>query len=309
MDIYIRKILDDNKHLFGTIKNIKKINKGFTNLLYIVNNKFVIKICFNKENEENFKNEINFYKFNGNNSYIPKLYAYFISSSKNDYSYEILEKIDGYTIYHIWHTLSEKQRKEIIKELVSLMKLFHTHRKTVLDWSNYFIDKLKVNFHKCYQLNLFSLKEKSKLEFILNHISPYLKSYNFCLVHADIHFDNLFLTKNNKLKIIDFETSLYAPMDYELDIFLRMCRNPWKYASEEDEQFIKIEDYKNIKKYLKEFYPDIFLINHFNIRSKIYDLEYNLRLLSKFPNDLKLKKDIKDIINKLFLKLQKRTVN
>ena len=291
MDIYIRKILDDNKHLFGTIKNIKKINKGFTNLLYIVNNKFVIKICFNKENEENFKNEINFYKFNGNNS------------SKNDYSYDILEKIDGYTIYHIWHTLSEKQRKEIIKELVNLMKSFHTHRKTVLDWSNYIIDKLKVNFHKCYQLNLFFLKEKSKLEFILNHISPYLNSYDFCLV------DNLLLTKNNKLKIIDFETSLYAPMDYELDIFLRMCRNPWKYASEEDEQFIKIEDYKNIKKYLKEFYPDIFLINHFNIRSKIYDLEYNLRLLSKFPNDLKLKKDIKDIINKLFLKLQKRTVN
>ena len=220
-----------------------------------------------------------------------------------------MEKIDGYTIYHIWHTLSEIQRKEIIKELVNLMKSFHTHRKTVLDWSNYFIDKLKVNFHKCYQLNLFSLKEKSKLEFILNHISPYLNSYNFCLVHADIHFDNLLLTKNNKLKIIDFETSLYAPMDYELDIFLRMCRNPWKYASEEDEQFIKIEDYKNIKKYLKEFYPDIFLINHFNIRSKIYDLEYNLRLLSKFPNDLKLKIDIKDIINKLFLKLQKRTVN
>ena len=258
MDIYIRKILDDNKHLFGTIKNIKKINKGFTNLLYIVNNKFVIKICFDKENEENFKNEINFYKFNGNNSYIPKLYAYFISSSKNDYSYEILEKIDGYTIYHIWHTLSEKQRKEIIKELVNLMKSFHTHRKTVLDWSNYIID-------------------------------------------------NLLLTKNNKLKIIDFETSLYAPMDYELDIFLRMCRNPWKYASEEDEQFIKIEDYKNIKKYLKEFYPDIFLINHFNIRSKIYDLEYNLKLLSKFPNDLQLKK-YKRYYKKI-LKTTKRTVN
>ena len=37
MDIYIQKIIDDNKYLFGTIKSIKKIAKGFTNLLYVVN--------------------------------------------------------------------------------------------------------------------------------------------------------------------------------------------------------------------------------------------------------------------------------
>ena len=68
MDIYIQKIIDDNKYLFGTIKSIKKIAKGFTNLLYVVNDEFVIKICFDKEN---FNKEINFYKLNKNNSYIP----------------------------------------------------------------------------------------------------------------------------------------------------------------------------------------------------------------------------------------------
>ena len=308
MDNYIQKIIDDNKYLFGTIKSIKKIAKGFTNLLYVVNDEFVIKICFDKENEENFNKEINFYKLNKNNSYIPQLYTYFISSKNNDYSYEILEKLDGNTLYHLWHTFTEKQREKIIKELVNLMKSFHMHRKKVLEWSNYIINKLKENFDTCYQLNLFSKEEKDDLDFILKHISFYLNTSDCCLVHGDIHFDNLLLTKDHKLKIIDFETSLYAPIDYELAVFLRMCQNPWKYASQEDEEFIKKEDYQNIKKYLKEFYPEFFSLKYFDIKSSIYDLEYNLKLLSKFPNDLQLKKDTKDIIKKLF-KTTKRTVN
>ena len=39
------------------------------------------------------------------------------------------------------------------------------------------------------------------------------------------------------IKIIDFERLMYALRDFELDILYRMIRKPWKFASEETEQF------------------------------------------------------------------------
>ena len=56
------------------------------------------------------------------------------------------------------------------------------------------------------------------------------------IIHNDLHFDNIFY-KDGKIKIIDFERSMYAPKDFELDILYRMIRKPWKFASEETEQY------------------------------------------------------------------------
>lgn len=299
MNKYIKKIIEANKELFAGKNNIQKINVGFTNLLYLIDNKYIVKVCNKKDNEDNFNNEIKFYINNSKNIYIPQLYSYYISSSKDDYSYEIIEKINGKSLYSVWHTFDEEKRKDIIKEIVKLMKTFHSKKGEPYDWSNYIIDKLKNDFNKCYELKLFSGEEKIIAENILNTISPYLESNDFRLVHSDIHFDNILLCENGQLKIIDFETALYAPIDYELDIFMRMCNNPLKYASEEAELLVKIEDYKNIISYLKMFYPEIFRINNFDIRHLIYDLEANLRLLPKFSKDRELKEIIIGIMNKI----------
>ena len=299
MDTYLDKIIKDNKELFNKKSIIKKINVGFTNLLYSVDNKYIVKICNNKENEDNFNTEISFYKNNINNNYIPKLYSYHISTSGDDYSYEIIEKINGKSLYYVWHTFTENQRKNMVKEIVKLMKSFHSEKGYSYDWGDYIINKLKNNFQKCFKLKLFSNEETKLAKYILKYIKPYLKSSDFRLVHSDIHFDNILLCSDGQVKIIDFETSLYAPIDYELDIFLRMCRNPLKYASEEIEPLVKIEDYKNIEKYFKEFYPEIFQFDKFEMRHEVYNLEANLRLLPRFPDDQDLKNIVISIMNKI----------
>ena len=97
---------------------------------------------------------------------------------------------------------------------------------------------------------------------------------------------------NDNLKLIDFETAIYAPIDYELDIFLRMCVNPLKYSSEETEELIKENDYINIPNYLKEYYPEIFDFKYYDIRHLIYDFEANLRLLARFPKNIELKDEV-----------------
>lgn len=160
---------------------------------------------------------------------------------------------------------------------------------------------LKILKENDFELKIFSENEKDLAEQLLKNINDYLKSSDFRLVHSDIHFDNIIYCNDGQIKIIDFETSLYAPIDYELDIFLRMCNNPLKYASEETENLVKTEDYQNIEKYFKEFYPEIYNVDNFEIRHEIYNLEANLRLLPRFPEN----NDLKNVVVEIMISLKK----
>ena len=78
-----------------------------------------------------------------------------------------------------------------------------------------------------------------------------------------------------------------------------MCYNPIKYASLEEEKYVNINDYKDIPKYLKEYYPEIFDFEYFNIRHLIYDLEADLRILPIFKDDVELRNKVIEVINEL----------
>lgn len=176
------------------------------------------------------------------------------------------------------------------------MKSFHKINEQEYDWKSFIVNKLQVSFSKCENLNIFSKDDIASANKLLNTVSNSLDNNDFRLVHSDIHFDNLLLDKENNLKIIDFETAISAPIDYELDIFLRMCKNPFKYASEETENYVKLSDYENVEVMLKKYYPEIFEVHDYKIRHIIYDLEANLRLPPRFPSDKELKLNVLSIL-------------
>lgn len=71
-----KSIASKNISLFGNIDVVEEINSGFNNTLFNINDKYVIKVCTNKELENTFKNEKDFYLSNKDNCSIPKLYKY-----------------------------------------------------------------------------------------------------------------------------------------------------------------------------------------------------------------------------------------
>jgi len=291
MQEIVKRIIENNKSLFGDNLLIKKINVGFTNTLYSVNDSFIIKICTDLNNEPKFNKEIKFYNANKGNDLIPKLY--YANTDKTDipYYYEILEKINGVSLYDVWHTFSEEQRENTIKQLCEAMRRFHSNKGESYDWVKRTSDLFMNSYNKAKELNLFTSEEQELLEGAYSSFNEYLESDEFVLIHNDLHFDNVFYD-NGKIKLIDFERSIYAPRDFELDILYRMTRKPWKFASEENEQYAKLEDYENIMTYIEKYYPELIHIDNLYQRLAIYDIVYFLKQYVNAPQYVELKEDV-----------------
>ena len=291
MEKIIDLIVKINESLFGTKPIIEKINVGFTNTLYRINDSYIVKVCTDINNEEDFKKEIDFYNSNKENTLIPKLY--YSDTMKEDvpYFYEILEKVNGVSLYNVWHTYSEEQREDIIRQLCDAMKQMHSIKGDRYNWTEYMKKEFNPLYEKAKELNIFSDEEKKLLEQAYYDFDKYLESDEFVLVHNDLHFDNVFVD-NGKIKIIDFERSMYAPRDFELDIFYRMIRKPWKFASEETEEYTDASQYSNIMSYINKYYPELVNIPNLYERLGIYDIVYFLAHLVKHPELDELKNDI-----------------
>ena len=287
----IENIIEYNKGLFGENAKYEKINVGFTNTIYIVNNMFIVKICTNPDNEKNFEKETNFYKANKDNNLIPKLYYSNVEKDIVPYYYEIIEKVTGVSLYNVWHTFNENQREDIIKQLCNAMKQFHRNIGESYDWTKKTRELFINLYNKAKELNLFDNEEQELIENAYSKFDNFLESKEFVLIHNDLHFDNIFYN-DGKIKLIDFERSIYAPRDFELDILYRMIRKPWKFASEETEEYTKLEDYENIMIYIEKYYPELIHVDNLYKRLAIYDMVYYLKQYINNSNILELKEDI-----------------
>ncbi len=187
MQEIMQTIINKHKKLFGDNPYINKINVGFTNTIYNVNDSFIIKICTNHQNEENFQKEINFYHSNHQNDLIPKLY--YSNTDKEDvpFFYEIIEKINGVSLYNVWHTFSEKQREEIIKQICIALKQFHSNIGQEYDWTNYLKKQFSLFYSKANDLHIFNTEEQHLINLAYSKFAYYLKSKDFVLIHNDLH--------------------------------------------------------------------------------------------------------------------------
>lgn len=287
----INSITFSNKELFGDSPNVEKINVGFTNTIFIVNDKYVVKICTNSDNEEKFAREIEFYQKNKNNDLIPKLYYASMDKRIVPYYYEVIERIEGVSLYNVWHTLDEVQREDIIRQLCSAMKMFHSNTSDFYDWTlrtrNIFVPL----YETAKKLELFSDEERKLIDAAYKKFDSYLESKEMVLVHNDLHFDNIFYSKG-KIKLIDFERAIYAPLDFELDILYRMVRMPWKFASEETEKYVKLSDYENIMRDIEKYYPELVHIDNLEKRLAIYEMIYFLKQYIGYSHIGELKDNI-----------------
>lgn len=273
METTIKEILKKENINFS---KIEKATSGFTNLVYFVDNLYVIKISNNEENTEKLIKEINIYK-NLKINKIPKLIC---SGTYNDFTYLIISKIDGKSLFDTWHTFDEPERKNIIKQIADILKSFHNESYAFLNdnykflsWNKYISNEIKTRIEELKNLNQENERLKTLYE---NNFYGIFENNDFGLVYNDAHFDN-FIYNNGTIYLIDFDRVIACPKDYEMMIFKLMYDLPLKFASEENEIFVKEEDYVNIYPDFQKYYPELFKNENTSKRIAIYQLNYMLK--------------------------------
>ena len=286
----------------GEIQSIQKIEIGFTNKVFLINNKFILKVCVDKSNEEQFEKEVFFYNFFKNQISVPQIKIFDNSKNIYDRFFTIYPKIEGDNLYSKWHLFSNEERKTIIKQLCGILKIVNEApiqefaKRHNINLSNSWQDKILnqiqnslLNIEKKKFLSAELLKATKK--FVAdNHFV--LSEQKMALVYWDAHFDNILVQGTKVVGILDFERTEIASIDFILDILKRMVEYPKKYMSAASEKYAKKEDYIHLLEWFKEFYPTLFDFKYLNRRLDLYTIKHDLDTLIAYPDSIETKKII-----------------
>lgn len=277
-----KSIVEANLSLFGDIKNINEINAGFNNSIFDVNDKYILKVCGEKEKEDLFDVEADFYRQNQKNKNIPMLYRYDKSKRIVPFVYEIIEKINGKSVYYYWYKMSEAQREKFIRRLVEILKNIHFKEYDGYDWSAFVKYKILSDFYKT--ITIFNEEEKRLILESIEQYDKILSNNRFCLIHNDLHFDNILIEKEENIKLIDFNDSIIAPFDFDLRLLYMSVTLPWKWANIEMDSYQKEKDYKYLFEYVKKYYTELNEVKYLNERMVIYSVLNDFELLPRFQS-------------------------
>ena len=300
----IEKIFYENK--LDKVDSIEKMEIGFTNEVYLINGKFILKVCEDKDNEENFEKEVFFYNFFKEEFSVPKIKVY--DNSKKIYNrfYMIYPKIEGDNVYSKWHLLSNKERKKIVKQLCGILRLINKSsydkftKKFEIDssinWQEKILAKIQKSLSKVEKRKLLSVDFIKTIKDFIDSNKHTLKDQKIALVYWDVHFDNVLVRGDEVVGVLDFERTELASIDFVLNVVRRMVDYPKKYMSENFEKFARKKDYVDLLNWFKEFYPELFEFEDLNKRLDLYSLDHDLDTLLWYPKSREVKQMIAETV-------------
>jgi len=298
----IKKIFSHYK--LGQVEDIYKIEVGFTNKVYSINENFILKVCEDVENEVNFRKEVFFYDLFKESLPVPKISVYDNTKGLYDKDFIIYPKIQGDNLYSKWHLMSDNERKNMIKQLCQILKTinatpykqylkeFKISEKTI--WHDKIVNEINSSLKHIEKESLLPDEFSSAIRKFVKQNHEVLREQKMGLVYWDSHFDNILVRNNKIVGILDFERTEFLSIDFVLDIVKRMQEFPSKYMSEESEKFAKKKDYQNLLKWFEIFYPELFKFKNLDKRLALYTLEHDLKDIIGWPNV----KELKEIVAK-----------
>jgi aminoglycoside phosphotransferase (APT) family kinase protein len=277
-------------------RELEKSESGFSNVVYFIDDRYVIKVLEPDGNEIKFTNEIGFYN-SVSFDFIPRCIS---SGMYKDTKYIIIEKLQGVSLYEVWHKLSKEERERITIQIAHILKDINNTRKFDFLNPKYIRDDLVNLYQNAFDKNIAILTNKGYDTSFLKNFSekrvPIIFEESKCgLVYNDAHFDN-FIYDGHRVKLIDFDRVLYTSIDYELLILEAMVRNPKKFANERMEAHVVIKDYQEILPIFKKVYPELFDFKYLEERLYIYSFFYTLGNIYTFDLDHLLAKVLDDFL-------------
>lgn len=205
--------------------------------------------------------------------------------------YICIRRIHGNSLFHQWYRVDETTRRkyirqtgEIIRQLGSLRFPVPNCFRVPDDWKRELLARMETLLARLTAIpDSIPVELAEAVQKYIAENSGVLTETDLIPVYSDLHFDNLLVDETGKLWLIDYEMMEAAPREYLLDVWHRMLVHPFTYASEEDHEHTKPEDYSKITVWLREEVPELFSHPDLQKRINIYSLLYELDLLTEYP--------------------------
>ena len=254
----------------GDINSIQKIDIGFSNDVYSVDDKYILKIGRSPKYEEFNKKDI--YICNLFESQMPTPQILYSDESKKliDNVFFIYPKIQGDNLYDKWHLFDNNERKQIVEQICSILKKINKTPygdfakkfsiDTNVDWKTNMISRIKDLVEKTRSAKSLDTNTANAIYSFIEKHKDVLQEQKLALTYWDLHFDNLLVSNDKIVGILDFERMEVSSIDYTLVLVSRMIKNPKKYASKNAEQFIEKEDYSELLDWYKSFIQNYLIL-------------------------------------------------
>ena len=292
----VKKILE-----YKGIKDapFRRAKSGFNRSVFDIDNRYVLKICTNQneEKEKDVLNEIDFF-LNNDYDFAPFLITYDTSKMIVPYYYTIEEKIMGESLLYRWGNMTNKQRNETLEKLATILKKIHSKPDTTHFNALMLIDKFNNELNTCIEKHIFTSEQIDYLKRLRDSFVYYLNGARTAYIHGDVHFDNVIVSED-KLRLIDFEWYGVDILDREFDAINRMSNNP--------NSFVKCgkvneEDFKHVMDMLSDYYPEVMKGEMFEDRLIIFDIYNAIKWISLYPSHERYHRVLFDESKKLIRK-------
>lgn len=259
---------------------IVKCGTGFRNEVWLAGD-CVVKIY--GANTGGYNKELWFYK-TAQPSYAPG----FIAFGDN---YIILERIYGAGLFRLWRGMDDMEREAAVGQIAGIacainkvsLEGAEKYYQTASNWKMDILLRIKNNMEELTNTNgIPPALAKRALCYTLDHLNC-LDDKRLFLTYADLHFDNLIMTENGMLYLLDYEMLAVAPCDFVLDVWQRMLIHPFTYANEVDHALTVPQDYRHILSWLRKHAPSLFSHPHVHERVNIYGILYETDILRNYP--------------------------
>ena len=285
----------------ATKPTIRRITVGFTNEIHQVDN-YIIKIYVRPDGEKSFDIESAFYKNLYGEVMVPKLVVADKSQKLIGKPFIIYKIIQGEPLGNTWHTLTDSERKNIIRAVCEQIKLIReTESKPQLEagetWQQQIVSTIGQSLELVHNEHLLS---EQTIAYITEFVETYQNTLGkqvLALTYWDVHLDNIIVNKQHNLTgLIDFEHVDVVSIDYLLNNIRRLVRYPHLTLSPEMEDKANAADYEHLMEWFEEYYPELFDFPELERRIDLYELADVLRQLPRFPKAQQLHDRISSIL-------------
>jgi len=298
-------------HNFGftDVKKIRKIDVGFCNDVYSIDEKYILKVNKDIADERDLEKEVFFCNLFKNKIPAPEVLVFDTSKKLLPNYFIIYRQIQGDNLYNKWHLLTDPQRRHVIKQICGFLKKINNTsadsyiKKFKVDaavsWEGYIYKKINNWLDKFEKNKKLSYETIKKVKNFCQVDRGILAESKMALTYFDAHFDNFIVQGDTVVGMLDFERTDWLSIDYSLELVDRMVKEPKKYSSEKTEKYIKDKDYKDLLSMYQKYYPKLFAFKNFHKRLAIYNVEHYLSDIFYFPKV----KSLREGLNKVLIKV------